>query len=148
MQQLNIQSTPQITSVTLDSPLQNRTTKPKVIHRDQQQNNIQTSWLHKSSSQAWDNAFRSWFTVSSILSSTGLPWQQNKQVHSTGPSIDTMLSNYNQDQWSLALWWLFHNTAWDRWRYRNGIQQGQQDLTWRRTCNWWIGIHLLPYSKS
>jgi len=105
--QLNIQSTPQITSVPPDSPLQNRTMKPK----------------------AQDKAFGSWFTASGILSSTGLPWQQNKQVHSTTLSINTMLSNYNQDQWLLALWQLFQNTAWGWWGYRNGIQQGQQDLT-------------------
>jgi len=133
--QPSIQSTPQITSVSSHSPLQNRQLKRKVTHQDQQQNNIQTSGHHKSSPQAQDKASGSWFTAPGLLGSSVSPWQQNQQTHPPCPCINIMVSNYTQDQWLLAISRLFQNTAWDRWRYRNGIQQEQQDPTWTGACN-------------
>jgi len=40
-------------------------------------------------------------------------------IHTRAPSP----SSYQLYNWLLALWQLFQNTAWDRWRYRNGITQ-------------------------
>jgi len=31
-------------------------------------------------------------------------------------------SNHNISRWLAALWQLFQNTAWDRWRYQNGVR--------------------------
>jgi len=44
-------------------------------------------------------------------------------IHISAPSP----SRYQLYHWLLALWQLFQNTAWDRWRYRNGITQPSWD---------------------
>jgi len=37
-------------------------------------------------------------------------------------------SNYNILHWLTALWQLLQNTAWDRWRYRNGVAHQWRDF--------------------
>jgi len=64
--------------------------------------------------------------------------QQYQKDHPRCLSKVVIPSNYHQDQWLLALWQLLQDTAWDRWRYQNGVRrpagpkwdESLQQMTW------------------
>jgi len=53
----------------------------------------------------------------------------NTSTEPNSYNIVNSTSHHQLHHWLLALWQLFQNTAWDKWRYRNGVQERVKDKT-------------------
>jgi len=75
--------------------------------------------------EALDKLFATRFTKHCYLSLLPTPHLYTTGVHQATHRRAPGPSSYQLYQWLLALWQLFQNTAWDRWRYRNGITKSK-----------------------
>jgi len=59
----------------------------------------------------------------------------NTSTEPNNYNIVNSASHHQLCRWLLALWQLFQNTAWDKWRYRNGVQERVKDKTLPASSN-------------
>jgi len=126
--------------------LQKGATLPRAQQYDKQHSATLTRDKTQDTSSEKDRGPWLQFTIPFWLHSLPQVKYHYKQAHFRLSSTTTIPSNYRQYQWLQALWQLLQNTAWDRWRYLNGILYRQQDTTHMNLANTNKEPQLLTFS--